>query len=404
MLQKIYNKFIIDYSKITIFLIILVLGFSLFQSKKFNLDASSDALLLEGDKDLQYLREINERYGSKDFLVLTYTPVSDFLDDQTIINLKLLKSKISQLSWVEKVITVIDVPLLKSTDESLMDRIKNYKTLSHPEIDRKRGLREILESPIYKNYVISEDGKTSGIVVYLKPDERLNDFIKIKNKYYIQSQNDGLNNAEKKQFKLFQKDYENYKNLYNKRNHQNINEIREVIAKYGENAKIHLGGIPMIADDMMSFIKKDIIVFGLGVFVFIIITLWIVFRNIKWVIFPLLACVSSVIIMIGLLGLLGWKVTVISSNFIALMLILNMAMNIHLTVRFLQIKNEFPEFTKSQAVVEASKKMFLPILYTVLTTICAFMSLIFSGIKPIIDFGWMMTLGLIVSMLITFFF
>ena len=159
----------------------------------------------------------------------------------------------------------------------------------------------------------------------------------------------------------------------------------------------------MIADDMMSFIKKDIIVFGLGVFVFIIITLWIVFRNIKWVIFPLLACVSSVIIMIGLLGLLGWKVTVISSNFIALMLILNMAMNIHLTVRFLQIKNEFPEFTKSQAVVEASKKMFLPILYTVLTTICAFMSLIFSGIKPIIDFGWMMTLGLIVSMLITFF-
>ena len=403
MLQKIYNKFIIDYSKITIFLIILVLGFSLFQSKKFNLDASSDALLLEGDKDLQYLREINERYGSKDFLVLTYTPVSDFLDDQTIINLKLLKSKISQLSWVEKVITVIDVPLLKSTDESLMDRIKNYKTLSHPEIDRKRGFREILESPIYKNYVISEDGKTSGIVVYLKPDERLNDFIKIKNKYYIQSQNDGLNNAEKKQFKLFQKDYENYKNLYNKRNHQNINEIREVIAKYGENAKIHLGGIPMIADDMMSFIKKDIIVFGLGVFVFIIITLWIVFRNIKWVIFPLLACVSSVIIMIGLLGLLGWKVTVISSNFIALMLILNMAMNIHLTVRFLQIKNEFPEFTKSQAVVEASKKMFLPILYTVLTTICAFMSLIFSGIKPIIDFGWMMTLGLIVSMLITFF-
>ena len=107
--------------------------------------------------------------------------------------------------------------------------------------------------------------------------------------------------------------------------------------------------------------------------------------------------------MIGLLGLLGWKVTVISSNFIALMLILNMAMNIHLTVRFLQIKNEFPEFTKSQAVVEASKKMFLPILYTILTTICAFMSLIFSGIKPIIDFGWMMTLGLIVSMLITFF-
>ena len=158
----------------------------------------------------------------------------------------------------------------------------------------------------------------------------------------------------------------------------------------------------MIADDMMSFIKKDIIVFGFGVFIFIILTLWFIFRNIKWVIIPLLGCATSVVVMIGLLGLIGWKVTVISSNFIALMLILNMAMNIHITVRFLQIKKEFPEFSKKEAVLESSKRMMLPILYTVLTTICAFMSLIFSGIKPIIDFGWMMALGLIVSFLITF--
>ena len=157
----------------------------------------------------------------------------------------------------------------------------------------------------------------------------------------------------------------------------------------------------MIADDMMSYIKSDIIVFGLGVFIFIVLTLWFIFRNLKWVVMPLLGCASSVIIMIGLLGLIGWKVTVISSNFIALMLILNMAMNIHLTVRFLQLK-EFPHLTKNEAVFEASKKMMLPILYTVLTTICAFLSLVFSGIKPIIDFGWMMTLGLIVSFMVTF--
>ena len=158
----------------------------------------------------------------------------------------------------------------------------------------------------------------------------------------------------------------------------------------------------MIADDMMSYIKSDIIVFGLGVFIFIVLTLWFIFRNLKWVVMPLLGCASSVIIMIGLLGLIGWKVTVISSNFIALMLILNMAMNIHLTVRFLQLKKEFPHLTKNEAVFEASKKMMLPILYTVLTTICAFLSLVFSGIKPIIDFGWMMTLGLIVSFMVTF--
>ena len=402
MLSYIYKKLVIDFSKIAILFLAVFITFSLFHAKNFNLDASSDALLLEGDKDLKYLREINERYGSKDFLVLTYTPVSSFTEKETILNLQLLKSKIEKLTWVDSVITVIDVPLLKSTDESLMDRLKNYKTLSYPEIDRKRGFDEIVNSPIYKNYVISEDGKTSGIVIYLKKDKRLAEYIKIKDKYFNKSAEEGLTKDEKKNYKTFIKEYEDYKNLYNIRNNQNIKEIRDVINKYGENANIHLGGIPMIADDMMSFIKNDIVVFGLGVFVFIVLTLWWIFRNIKWVAMPLMGCATSVIIMIGLLGFLGWKVTVISSNFIALMLILNMAMNIHVTVRFLQLKKELPNLSKSDVIFETSKKMILPILYTVLTTICAFLSLIFSGIKPIIDFGWMMTMGLIISLIVTF--
>ena len=403
MFSNIYKKIVIDFPKITLFLLSLLIVFSLYQSKNFNLDASSDALLLEGDPDLKYLREINETYGSKDFLVLTYEPVSSFIEKETILNLQLLKSKIEKLTWVDNVITIIDVPLLKSTDEGLMERIKNYKTLSYPEIDRKRGFEEIINSPIYQDYVISKDGKTSAIVVYLKKDERLAEYIKIKDKYYNQIIDSGLSKEDKINYKKFLKEYERYKNLYNLRNRQNISEIRDVISKYGENAKINLGGIPMIANDMMSYIKSDIIVFGIGVFIFIVFTLWFIFKNFKWVVMPLLGCATSVIIMIGLLGLIGWKVTVISSNFIALMLILNMAMNIHVTVRYLQFKKEFPQLTKKEAVLEASKKMMLPILYTVLTTICAFLSLVFSGIKPIIDFGWMMTLGLIVSMFVTFF-
>ncbi len=402
MFSSIYKKLVIDSPKITLFLLTVLIVFSLYQSKNFNLDASSDALLLEGDPDLKYLREVNNTYGSKDFLVLTYTPISSFTEKETILNLQLLKSKIEKLTWVDSVITVIDVPLLKSTDENLMERLINYKTLAYPEIDRKRGFNEILSSPIYKNYVISEDGKTSGIVVYLKKDERLADYIKIKDKFFVRSNETGLSKEEKANYKKFIQEYENYKNLYNVRNHQNITEIRDVINKYGENAKIYLGGIPMISDDMMSYIKSDIIVFGIGVFIFIVLTLWFIFRNLKWVLMPLLGCATSVIIMIGLLGLIGWKVTVISSNFIALMLILNMAMNIHVTVRFLQLKKEFPELSKKEAIFNTSKKMMLPILYTVLTTICAFLSLVLSGIKPIIDFGWMMTLGLIISLLITF--
>ena len=402
MFAEIYKKIIIDFSKVTLFFLLILVGFSLYQAKNFNLDASSDALLLEGDPDLKYLREVNQTYGSKDFLVLTYTPISSFIEKETILNLQLLKSKIEKLTWVDSVITIIDVPLLKSSDEGLMERLKNYKTLAYPEIDRKRGFEEIINSPIYKNYVISEDGKTSGIVVYLKKDERLAEYIQVKDKYFNQIIDTGLSKEENKNYKKFLKEYEEYKNLYNVRNHQNITEIRDVINKYGENAKIHLGGIPMIADDMMSYIKSDIVVFGFGVFIFIVLTLWFIFRNLKWVVMPLLGCATSVIIMIGLLGLLGWKVTVISSNFIALMLILNMAMNIHVTVRFFAAKKEFPEYTKDEAIFKASRKMMLPILYTVLTTICAFLSLIFSGIKPIIDFGWMMTLGLIVSLLVTF--
>ena len=294
MFANIYKKLVIDFSKITLFFLAILICFSLYQSKNFNLDASSDALLLEGDPDLKYLREVNQTYGTRDFLVLTYTPVSSFIEKETILDLQLLKSKIEKLTWVDSVITVIDVPLLKSTDEGLMERLKNYKTLAYPEIDKKRGFDEIINSPIYKNYVISEDGKTSGIVVYLKKDERLSEYIKIKDKYFNQSIETGLTKKEKINYKKFIKEYEEYKNLYNIRNHQNIKEIREIISRYGENAKIHLGGIPMIADDMMSYIKSDIVVFGIGVFIFIIFTLWLIFKNLKWVIMPLLGCSTSV--------------------------------------------------------------------------------------------------------------
>ena len=401
MFGKVYKAIITDYAKISITIICLVLAYFLYFSKDFKLDASSDSLLLESDKDLKYLREVNERYGSKDYLVLTYTPIASFTDEETIINLQFFKSKIEKLEWVDSVITIIDVPLLKNSNAPLMERLKNYKTLSYPEIDKKRGFNEIINSPIYKDYVISTDGKTSGIVVYLKQDKKLNEFIKIKNNYFNLGLEDNLDKFQKKERAIFNSEYDSYKSIYNQKNHQNINEIREVIKKFNVNAEVFLGGLPMITDDMMSFVQNDIVVFGIGVFIFIVITLWLIFKKIKWVVIPLLGCAFSVGAMIGMVGLLGWKVTVISSNFIAIMLILNMAMNIHITVRFLQIKKEFEGIDIKDAVYEASTKMFMPILYTVLTTICAFLSLIFSGIKPIIDFGWMMTLGLTFSTIIT---
>ena len=402
MFGKIYESSIIEKPKFTLLvLIILLLSFGYF-AKDFQLDASSDTLLLENDPDLKYLREVNTKYGSKDFLVLTYTPQDNLLAPDTIKHLTDLKNDLANLSWANNVITILDVPLLKNNDDPLAERIKNFKTLSSEDVDKKRGFEEIINSPIYKEFIISKDGKTSGILVYIKIDQKLSNLIRTKNKYLDKIDKGQLTSGDKKEYKKFLKEYDNYKKSYNQKNHQNINEIRTIIEKYKDTAKIHLGGIPMIADDMMTYIKNDIIVFGAGVFLFIVCTLWFIFRNLLWVFIPLLSCFFSVLIMVGLLGLVGWKVTVISSNFIALMLILTMAMNIHMSVRYLQFKKENPNISNSEAILWTSKRMFWPILYTVLTTICAFLSLIFSGIKPIIDFGWMMTVGLLVSLSITF--
>ena len=379
MLSHFYQKIVIEKPKVILaFLIICLIGFS-FYSKDFKLDASSDTLLLENDPDLIYLREITDRYGSKEFLVLTYTPDEPMVSEKSLNNLLSLKYKIQSLDWVHSVITLLDIPLLNNSDKPLAERLKEISTLKDDGIDKERGFKEILNSPVFRNFVISEDGKTTGLIVNIKDDEKLKD---------IED--------------LSIKEIDNLKELRKKANHNNIVEIRKVISTYDNVGNIFLGGIPMIADDMMSFIKNDIIVFGIGVLAFIIATLWFVFKKIIWIVIPISSCVFSVIIMTGLLGLFNWKVTVISSNFIALMLILTMAMNIHISTRFLQIKKNFPNKKLPDLILLVMSKMFWPIIYTVLTTVCAFLSLIFSEIKPIIDFGWMMTMGLFTSFLVTF--
>ncbi len=379
MLAHMYQNIVLKNPKaILVLLIITILSFG-YYTKDFRLDASSETLLIDGDPDLAYLKEVSERYGSREFLILTYTPNEGMVTDASINNLLSLKYKIQSLNWVHSVVTLLDIPLLSNSDAPLQERLESFKTLKDEDVDKDRGFKEILNSPVFRNFVISEDGKTSGVIVYIKQSQK-------------------LENIESKS----KEEIENYKDQIKKQNHQNILEIRQVIQSYGDVGKIYLGGIPMIADDMMTFIKSDIVVFGIGVLLFIIATLWFVFRKLIWIIVPISSCVASVMIMTGLLGLLGWKVTVISSNFIALMLILTMAMNIHMSTRFLQLKKNSPSKNTLEIISLTTRKMFWPIFYTVLTTILAFLSLIFSEIKPIIDFGWMMTFGLITSFIITF--
>ena len=250
MLANFYQKNIIEKPKLIFSILLIVLLAAIYYSKDFRLDASSETLLLENDPDLQYLNEINDRYGAKEFLVLTYSPKDKMISKKSIEDLSALKNELQNLNWVHNVITLLDIPLLNVSNESLIDRIQNFKTLSSNDVDKMKGFDEIINSPVFRNFVISEDGRTSGIIIYLKPQ-------KIKKDYKSP------------------KELEIFKDKTKKERHQNIIEIREIIKKYKQNSKIHLGGIPMIADDMMTFVKKDIFTFGLGVFLFIIITLWL---------------------------------------------------------------------------------------------------------------------------------
>lgn len=392
----IYHK-ILKYPYVILLFFLSIFLISIYQSKNFQLDASADTLLIENDPDLIYLRNLNERYKSEKFFIVTYTPKNLSKKDSINELINLVKD-INSFNWISKTISIVNAPLLKSTDEPLIDKIRNLKYITNSDVNINNALNELTSSPIYKNLIISEDGKTFGIVAYIKENRLYLDAINKKTEYLKSKKIDNRKlNLINKKIKKFQKEQSVNINNYNKL-------IKKTISKYKSNAEVRLSGIPMIADDMITFIKNDILIFGAGVFIFIIITLWFIFKKITWVLFPLITCVTSITLMIGFLSLIGWKVTVISSNFIALMLILTMSMNIHYLVKYMQIDTIQYEDNNNVnlRLIETTNSIFFPILYAVLTTICAFLSLIFSGIKPVIDFGWMMTIGLTISFISTF--
>ena len=394
MFKLFYNK-VLNYPYLLIILFLALLSYSVYQSKNFELDASADTLLIENDPDLIFLRELNKKYKSEEFFIITYSPINLSVEDG-IKELNKLVTDINNFKWVSKTISIINAPLLQSTNEPLVDRIKNLKFITNEEVDLDTAINELTNSPVYKNLIISEDTKTFGIVVYLKDNNTYLEVLQKKTEILSAKKIDHLALDELNiKLKKLQKEQSKNISLYNK-------SIKELIEKYKSNAEIRLSGIPMIADDMITFIKNDIFVFGLGVFLFIILTLWFVFKNLSWVIFPLINCAVSIFIMIGFLSTLGWKVTVISSNFIALMLILTMSMNIHYLVRYMQIEDKDEIINTNFRVKQTSETIFYPILYAVLTTICAFLSLVFSEVKPVKDFGWMMSIGLIISFVTTF--
>ena len=399
-INRIYKNIVIKHPIFIIFFLIFVLGFFSLHIKNFELDASADSLILEDDQDLKIYRKIINKYDTKKFVIITYKPNEDLFSQNSFQNIKNLKTKLTNLENVHEVITLIDLPLLKTLNVPLTQLSEDkIKRITDPSIDIDLAKKEILESPIFKNLIVSEDGQLTSLIVNLKRDEQFNNLLKKRNDLRDIEEQLGTKQIELDKVLI---EYDKRKSIIKKINHQNIASIREIIKEFSHTGEIHLGGVPMIAHDMIEFIKSDLINFGIGVFLFIVITLIIVFREIRWVTIPLLNCFYAVLIMVGILGFVNWDVTVISSNFISLMLILTIAMNVHLAVRYKQLCSEMANSEQSEIVFVTTQKMVWPCLYTALTTICAFTSLVFSGIKPVIDFGWMMTIGLSVTFLTSF--
>jgi len=398
-INLLYKKFL-ERPKLILITIILIFSFSVYNAKNFQLDASADSLLLENDPDLNYLRAVNERYSSEEFFVITYSPKKK-INEESLKELKKFVDEINNIKWVSKSISVLNAPLFESSDQPLIEKIKNIQYIVTPGIEINRALNELKNSPVYKRLIINDDASTFGIVVYIKDNKEYLSALKTNKNFLDKQQNNKLSEKDFKDFDSHKEILEKLKKEHNKNLELYNIEIRSHISKYKNIADINLSGIPMIADDLISFVKKDITVFGSGVFIFILITLWFIFRDVRWVIFPLLSCFLSIAVMVGMLGYLNWKVTVISSNFISLMLILTMEINIHYVERYKQLQAEFPKRKENYLAYLTTTKIFTPILYAVLTTALAFLSFIFCDIKPVIDFGWMMALGLFISLFIS---
>ncbi|MFL2900636.1 MAG: RND family transporter [Candidatus Pelagibacterales bacterium] len=401
-MKKVFSSVLDNYSKLSLFLLVAVAFFFLFSSDNFQLDASSDTLILEQDDDLKRYQELIKDYDSSDFLIVTFTSKQKFIKRENLNFLNSFINEIDKLPFVDSTQSIFDAPLLEINNQSLSDLVNEIITIKSPQVNIVDAEIELLNSPIFKNLIISEDATTTGLLINLKKNL---DFNAIVNERIRLNELNKKNNAELELLSQLDFKYEIEKKKQDKERENNILTVRTIIEQFEDkNIKIHLGGVSMIANDTIAFVKNDIIIFGIGAFIFILIVLYLVFRSPLWMIACIANCIFILTIMIGSISLLGWKVTVISSNFIMLILILSLSMTVHIVVRYRQISLEEEKSTINQNIIRALGKMYKPCLFAALTTIFAFGSLYTSGIKPVMDFGLMMCIGLTITYVSSFIF
>ena len=400
---KEYTRLVLDRPVFVILCMILIIGALGYKAREFKIDASAETLLLENDADLRYTREINGRYGVNDYLVIAYTPKSgDLLDQKNLDHLARLQQELSRVKDVASVLTLLDVPLLESPPIKYAEFSGSLPTLQSASTDKELARAELRESPFYRDLIVSPDMQTTALVVNLKIDTVYRDLIHERNALRQTEADTPLTPAQQSRLNDIEAQIGRHLDISRQAQHENIKTVRAIMDKYRDQADLFLGGISMIADDMIAFIKSDLKIFGLGVFALLVLLLGIIFKRIRWIVLPMLCCFLSVIAMMGILAAFDWEVTVISSNFISLQLIITLSIVVHLIVRYREFQIVKPDYDRRSMVLNTVRTKFTPCLYATLTTMAGFGSLLLCDIKPVIQFGWMMSAGIFLSLFLTF--
>ena len=400
---KVYDAIILSRPWLIIFLLTVTTALAGFYAQNYKVDASADALVLEGDKDLAFFREVGKRYAAEEFFIVAYQPKEALFSEQSLNNISELVSDLEKIKGVSTVMSILDVPLLYSPKVSISSLMLGIKTLRDNSVDRNLAAKEFRDSPIYKQLLTSTDAKTTALQIGLLRDQTYNNLLDERDRLRVLNAAGALPETEIEALVTAEQAFKSYTVQSSERQQQLVKDVRAVLDQHrGAATEIFLGGVPMIASDMVSFVKSDMKVFGVGILIFVIVVLTIIFRTLRWVFLPLLVCMLTNIFMLGLLGFLDWRMTVISSNFIALLLIITLAIAVHLIVRYRELQLLKPEASQHELALATVLAMLRPCVYTGLTTIVAFMSLVISGIRPVMDFGWMMTIGVMVALATTF--
>jgi predicted RND superfamily exporter protein len=402
LVSRFYDTFILERPGIVIIFLLAAVAFLGYAAKDFKLDASTETLIIETDEDLLYSRLIKSRYGGHDYLLLTYTPKDDLFSETTLEKLTRLRDELKQAKRVTSVVSILDAPLLESPPVPVRELTTSIETLESPTVDRKLARIEFKDSPLYRNLLVSPDLKTTGLQINFPVDEVYEDLLARSDDFREKAARKSLTGAEIIEFKELKDQLQRHREKRRKIQHEDIAAIRAIMDNYRQDAQLFLGGISVISDDLIRFIKQDLKIFGIGIAFFLVFTLSIIFKKVRWVVLPVICCVFSAIAMMGLLGMFGWKVTVISSNFISLQLIITMAITIHLIVRYKDLLSRNPEAEQRQLIRDTVSLMLTPCLYAALTTIAGFGSLLLCDILPVRTFGWMMSAGIAVSLISTF--